>query len=143
MKDFIRNFIESPQLSVGTVGTVENVWTVWPEEISLGEIVREGAEKLVKIAVMAEFENFFSQYSHLKEENGKQLVVRNGFHRERNVMTAAGNIRVKIPRLCDRREGKGKKDRLRFHSKMIPPYLRRANEVDEFIPYLYLKGISS
>ena len=61
------------------------------------------------------------------------LVVRNGFHRERNVMTAAGNIRVKIPRLSDRREGKGKKDRLCFHSKMIPPYLRRANEVDEFI----------
>jgi len=143
MKDFIRNFIESPQLTFGTVGTVENVWTAWPEESSLGEIVREGAEKLVKIAVMAEFENFFSQYSHLKEENGKQLVVRNGFHRERNVMTAAGNIRVKIPRLCDRREGKGKKDRLRFHSKMIPPYLRRANEMDEFIPYLYLKGISS
>lgn len=69
MKDFIRNFIESPQL------TVENVWTVWPEECSLGEIVREGAEKFVKIAIMAEFENLFSQYSHLKEENGKRYNV--------------------------------------------------------------------
>ena len=75
MKDFIRNFIESPQLTFGTVGTVENVWTAWPEESSLGEIVREGAEKLVKIAVMAEFENLFSQYSHLKEENGKRYNV--------------------------------------------------------------------
>ena len=124
MKDFIRNVIESPHLSVGTVGS------------SLGEIVREGAEKLVKMAVMAEFENFFSQYSHLKDEGGKQLIVRNGSHLERTVMTTAGNIRVKIPRLSDRSEGKGKKDRLRFRSKVIPPYLRRANEVDDFIPYL-------
>lgn len=131
MKDFIRNFIESPHLSVVSV------------ESSLGEIVREGAEKLVKMAVMAEFENFFSQYSHLADQKGKQSVVRNGYHQERTVMTAAGNIRVKIPRLSDRREGKGKKERLRFHSKVIPPYLRRANEVDDFIPYLYLKGISS
>ena len=85
MKDFIRNFIESPHLSVGTVGTVES---------SPGEIVREGAEKLVKMAVMVEFENFLSQYNHLKDENGKQLLVRNGYHREQNVMTSAGNIRV-------------------------------------------------
>jgi putative transposase len=151
MKDFIRNFIESPQLTVGNVGNVWSVWSVWPEESSLGEIIREGAEKVVKMAVMAEFENFFSQYSHLKEENGKQLIVRNGFHRERNVMTPAGNIRVKIPRLVDRREEKsqsresGSKDgeRLNFHSKLIPPYLRRADSVNDFIPYLYLKGIST
>jgi transposase-like protein len=137
MKDFIRNFIESPHLSVGTVGTVGTV------ESSLGEIVREGAEKLVKMAVMAEFENFFSQYSHLKDESGKQLLVRNGYHQERNVMTAAGNIRVKIPRVDDRDESKSKEERLHFHSKVIPPYLRRAREVDDFVPYLYLKGISS
>jgi transposase-like protein len=134
MKNFIRNFIESPQLSVVSVGSVES---------SLGEIVREGAEKLVKMAVMAEFEDFFSQYSHLTDQKGKQSIVRNGYHQERNVMTSAGNLRVKIPRLSDRREGKGKEERLNFHSKVIPPYLRRANEVDDFIPYLYLKGISS
>jgi putative transposase len=121
MKDFIRNFIESPQLSVVSV------------ERSLGEIVREGAEKLVKMAVMEEFEEFFSQYSPLTDQKGKQSIVRNGYHQERNVMTSAGNIRVKIPRLSDRRKGKGKEERLNFHSKMIPPYLRRANEMDDFI----------
>jgi transposase-like protein len=140
MKDSIRNFIESPHLSVETVETVGTVGTV---ESSLGEIVREGAEKLVKMAVMAEFENFFSQYSDLKDENGKQLLVRNGYHQERNVMTSAGNIRVKIPRVDDRDESKSKEERLHFHSQIIPPYLRRAREVDEFVPYLYLKGISS
>jgi transposase-like protein len=95
------------------------------------------------MAVMAEFENFFSQYSHLTDQKDKQLIVRNGYHRERNVMTSAGNICVKVPRLSDRREGDVTKERLCFHSKVIPPYLRRANELDDFIPYLYLKGISS
>ncbi len=131
MKDFIRDSVESPHLSVVSV------------ENSLGEIVREGAEKLVKLAVMAEFEEFFSQYSHLKEAKGKQSLVRNGYHPERTVMTSAGNIRVRIPRVNDRSEGKRQEERLRFHSKLLPPYLRRATEVDEFIPYLYLKGISS
>jgi len=131
MKDFNRNLIESPQLS----GLFF--------ESSLGEIVQKGAEKLVKMAVMAEFENLLSQYSQLTDQTGKQLIVRNGYHRERNVMTSAGNICVKVPRLCDRREGDGPKERLCFHSRVIPPYLRRATEVDDFIPYLYLKGISS
>ena len=131
MKDFNRNLIESPQLSGLSF------------ESSLGEIVREGAEKLVKMAVMEEFENLLSQYSQLTDQRGKQLIVRNGYHRERNVMTSAGNICVKVPRLCDRREGDGAKERLCFHSRVIPPYLRRATEVDDFIPYLYLKGISS
>jgi len=137
MKDFIRNVIESPDLSGGTVGAVGTM------KSSLGEIIREGAEKLVKMAVLSEFENFFSQYSHIKDESGKQLVVRNGSHRERNVMTAAGTIRIKVPRLADRREETGHEERLHFHSKVIPPYLRRASEVDDFVPYLYLKGISS
>jgi transposase-like protein len=106
-------------------------------------IRKEGAEKLVRLAVLAEFEETFSKYSHVKDKNGKQSVVRNGYHKERTVMTGAGNIRVKIPRLADRREGKGKEERVLFHSKVLPPYLRRSTEVDEFIPYLYLKGISS
>ena len=131
MKDFIRNLDESPWLSNLSA------------ESSLGEIVRAGAEKLVRLAVMAEFEETFSQYSHLKDQNGKQSVVRNGYNPERTVMTGAGNIRVKVPRLTDRREGKGKEERVVFHSKVLPPYLRRSTEVDDFIPYLYLKGISS
>lgn len=58
-------------------------------------------------------------------------------------MTSAGNTRVKIPRLADRREETSQEERLHFHSKVIPPYLRRASEMDDFVPYLYLKGISS
>jgi putative transposase len=30
-----------------------------------------------------------------------------------------------------------------FSSKILPPYLRRTKSVDELIPWLYLKGVSS
>ena len=126
MKDFIKNFNES----------------LW--EKSLGTIVKEGAEKLLKFAVSTEFENFFSEYSQLKGESGKQLIVRNGYHKPRTIMTSAGSIKLRVPRVEDLRfKGKGHKGKVKFHSRLVPPYLRRSQEVDEFIPYLYLKGISA
>lgn len=109
---------------------------------SLEEILREGAKKLVEAAVMEEFETFIQRYSSLKDESNKRLIVRNGYHKERSVMSSAGIVKLKIPRLLDRR-AVGKADRLNFHSRIIPPYLRRTGEIDEFIPYLYLKGVSS
>ncbi len=126
MRDFTKSIFESPAT------TMRN---------SLGVIVREGAENLVKLAVMEEFESFFNKYRDLESEDGKQLIVRNGYHSERTVMTGAGDIKVKIPRIADRRGKEG--ERLSFHSRIMPPYLRRTRELDEFIPLLYLKGISS
>ena len=111
-------------------------------EESLEEIIRKGAKRVVKMAVMEEFETFLQSYSQLKDQDGKRLIVRNGYHKERNVMSSAGILKFKIPRISDRR-AVGKEERLNFHSSIIPPYLRRTSEIDEFIPYLYLKGISS
>jgi len=128
MKDSIRDTEESPSL-----------FSIIP----LSEIIREGAQKVVRLALESEFKELMSQYNDLKEADGKQSVVRNGYHPERSVMTSAGNIRVKMPRLNDRREGISREERLHFRSKLLPPYLRRSTEVDEFIPYLYLKGIST
>ncbi len=112
MKDFIRDSIESPGLL---------------SDNSPGGILREGAQKLVKLAVLSEFEEYISPSPHLKEADGKQSVVRNGYLPERTVMTAVGNIQVKVPRVNDRREGKTPEERLRFHSQILPPYLRRSS----------------
>lgn len=109
---------------------------------SLEEILREKASYLVKMAVMAEFEVFIENWSSLRDRSGKPLIVRNGYHKERSIMLSTGITRIKIPRVLDRRDV-GKAERLNFHSRLIPPYLRRVSEIDEFIPYLYLKGISS
>jgi len=111
-------------------------------EKSLEEILREKASYLVKMAVMDEFEVFIEKWSSLKDRSGKPLIVRNGYHKERSIMLSTGITRIKIPRVLDRRDA-SEAGRLNFHSRLIPPYLRRVREIDEFIPYLYLKGISS
>jgi putative transposase len=107
----------------------------------LEEVVHHYAEKFLKIAIMTEFEGFLERYRHLRDREGKQLIVRNGYHKERRVMTPFGLMGVKVPRVLDRRQVGGKK--LNFSSRLVPPYLRRSSRLDEFIPFLYLKGISS
>lgn len=111
-------------------------------EKSLDDIARFGAEMVLKKAVMEEFESFFKEHSHLKDKDGKQAIVRNGWHKERKLLTTFGVINLRIPRIEDRR-GKSKEKRLNFHSQWLPPYLRRSTELDELLPFLYLKGISS
>jgi transposase-like protein len=57
------------------------------------------------------------------------------------VVTGLGPIEVAMPRVHDRRtESEGRE---RFTSKVLPPYLRRADSIDELIPWMYLKGIST
>lgn len=107
----------------------------------LREIVRLGAQRIVEEAILAEFTIFLEEHSRFLDERGVPAIVRNGSHRERTILTSAGELKIKVPRIRDRREGTLKK--AQFHSSVIPPYLRRAKEMDEFIPYLYLKGIST
>lgn len=123
MKDFSRDFVKSLM------------------EKSLSEVIQIGAEKLLKMAVLAECEAFLDKHSQLRDDGGRRQIVRNGYQKARSIWTAAGELGVRIPRVEDRREAEG--DRLSFHSSLVPPYLRRARRLDEFIPYLYLKGISS
>ena len=49
---------------------------------------------------------------------------------------------IEPPRINDQRvDANG--ERIRFTSKILPPYLRRTKSLDELIPWLYLKGIST
>src|SRR5947207_15985925 len=75
-----------------------------------------------------------------RDECGRRAVVRNGYLPERDIQTGLGAIRVRQPRVQDRRpEGQ----REPFSSKLLPPYLRRTKNVEELIPWLYLKGVST
>jgi putative transposase len=71
-----------------------------------------------------------------RDENGQRLVVRNGHLPEREVLSGAGPIRVRQPRVRHRDNG-------RFSSAILPKYMRRTPSVDALIPALYLKGIST
>lgn len=105
-------------------------------------VLREGARKLLCQALEQEVEDYIAMFASLRGSDGKRLVVKNGHMPERSIQTGLGDIPVKPPRVNDKRldeEG----GRIRFHSKLLPPYLRRTKAVEELIPWLYLKGIST
>ncbi len=106
----------------------------------LDEIIKEGAQRILQQALEIEIEEFVEKYSNLRVETEKKRIVRNGYQNERSFQTKAGNVTIKVPRARDRSENDNP---IRFNSRLIPPYLRRTKEISEFIPFLYLKGIST
>jgi len=107
----------------------------------ISEIVRNGARKLLAQALETEIELFMNQYADLKNELGRQRIVRNGYLPEREIQSGIGSIAVKAPRARDRHSDPSK--RIWFKSTILPPYLRRTKSMEELIPWLYLKGVST
>jgi putative transposase len=108
---------------------------------TLDEIVREGARKMLQTAIEVEVDDFLAQHADRRDTGGKRLVVRNGSLPSRELLTGAGSLEVKQPRVRDK--SPRSEDRVRFSPSVLPPYLRRSQSVDELIPWLYLKGIST
>jgi transposase-like protein len=109
---------------------------------ALDEIVREGAQRMLAAAVELEVEEFIASHRHVVDDEGRRLVVRNGYLPERKIVTGAGPLEVRQPRVRDRR-GAEDPESVTFSSKILPRYLRRSKSIDEFIPWLYLRGIST
>ena len=111
-----------------------------PEESApdlLTELLRKGAKELIRQAVNAELEELLGEYSEQKVD-GKQAVIRNGFLPERTIQTGLGDIDVQVPKIRDK-----SKQGIKFNSLLIPPYLKRTKSIEELLPVLYLKGIST
>lgn len=106
----------------------------------LTEVLRNGARKLLAAAIEAEVEEFLVKQRDQQIETGKTRFVRNGYLPEREIQTGIGQIRVQVPRVRDRGF---EKDGVRFHSALIPKYLRRSRSMNALLPLLYLKGIST
>ncbi len=106
----------------------------------LSEILRQGARELLAKAIQAEVADWIADHAHLTDADGRRQVVRNGSHPEREILTGLGPITVQQPRVLDRRSPD---QRETFTPSVLPPYLRRTKNVDEAIPWLYLKGIST
>lgn len=104
----------------------------------LHELLRRGARDLIAKAVEAELATFLAQYADQRLDDGRQAVVRNGYLPERTVQTGIGDVSVQVPKVRDRSGGGA-----RFNSSLLPPYLKRARSIEELIPWLYLKGIST
>jgi transposase-like protein len=111
-----------------------------PSKDALTNVLRLGAQRLLAQAIQAEVEVYLNARADLRDDHGHRLVVRNGSLPQRTLLTGVGPIDVKQPRVHDRRpEGQREK----FTSAILPPYLRKTRSVEELIPWLYLKGVSS
>lgn len=106
----------------------------------LTDILRRGARKLLGQAIEAEVETFLSQHRELRDDQGRVRLVRNGYLPERRVQTGLGPVEVQMPRVHDRA---GSEEKLRFSSGILPRYLRGTASLEELLPWLYLKGVST
>lgn len=109
---------------------------------ALDSLVQEGARRMLKAAIEAEVDDFLDGLADVVDERGRRQVVRNGHLPERSVLTGAGPLEVRQPRVRDRR-GASHPEAVRFSSAILPRYLRRSQCLDELIPWLYLRGIST
>ena len=103
----------------------------------LDQVAREGARRMLIEALEAERDEYVGRLRELKDEAGRALVVKNGYARRREIQLGVGPVEVKAPRVNDRREGE------KFTSRILPPYMRRSPRLEEVLPWLYLKGLSS
>jgi transposase-like protein len=93
-------------------------------------------------ALQAEVDAYVAQLAGERDENGRRLVVRNGYHQPREVLTSAGAVKVTVPRVNDKRTDPDTGDRKRFSSAILPPWARKTPKITEVLPLLYLHGLS-
>src|SRR4051794_3215530 len=111
--------------------------------VSLDELAREGARRMIAAALEIEVADYIGRFSGDLDEDGHRLVVRNGRARERNVTVGSGTVAVRAPRVNDKRVDPVSGERAKFSSKILPAYARRSPKVTEVLPILYLHGLST
>jgi transposase-like protein len=109
---------------------------------ALDDILRDGARRALQAAIEQEVEEYIGRNSRCLDEHGRRQVVRNGHHPARKIQSGNGPIEVLQPRVNDKRVDE-QGNRFHFTSKILPPYLRKTKAIEELVPWLYLKGISS
>jgi putative transposase len=104
-------------------------------------VLRDGARRMLMQAVEAEVEAFLAAHAGLVDRQGRRRLVRNGHAPERRIQTGIGPVEVRRPKVRDR--GAADAEPIRFTSAILPAYLRRARNIEELLPWLYLKGVST
>ena len=120
--------------------TTETTMPLATHKDALTDLLRLGAQRLLAQAIQAEVEGYLAARRDVRDEAGRQQVIRNGSLPQRILHTGVGPVEVKQPRVRDRRPA-GQRET--FHSSILPPYLRKTKSIEELIPWLYLKGVST
>ena len=111
--------------------------------ISLDELAREGALRMIAAALEAEVDQYVASFAEERDDDGKRRVVRNGKAKERKVTVGSGTLALRAPRVNDKRVDQETGERKRFTSRILPAYARRSPKVTEVLPILYLHGLST
>jgi len=114
--------------------------TLEPGGSMLDEIVREGARRMFAAALEAEVAAYVAEHADHLDEHGRRLVVRNGRHQARRVLTSSGAIEVVAPRVNDKRTDEATGERKRFSSAILAPWCRKSPKIPEVLPLLYCTG---
>jgi transposase-like protein len=109
---------------------------------AIDDILRDGARRALQSAIEREVEEYVERNSQHRDEHGHRLVVRNGHHPARKIQSGNGPVEVRQPRVNDKRVDE-QGNRFHFTSQILPPYLRKTKAIEELVPWLYLKGIST
>jgi transposase-like protein len=109
----------------------------------IDQIVRDGARRMLAEALQAEVDAYVAAFTDQRDEHGHRLVVRNGYHQPREVLTSAGAVEVTAPRINDKRIDPETGERRRFASAILPAWARKTPKITEVLPLLYLHGLSS
>jgi transposase-like protein len=127
-------------LSVGLLFYGRPQLAIMPKRIISGwfklGFPKSGTRQMIPDAL--EMEQYVQALRYPRAEQGRALMVPNGkSHHERTVQPGAGSTQVHAPRVHDRRPEQ------RVNSKILPPYMRRSPSLEEALPVLYLRGLST
>ncbi len=125
-------------MSETTIATLPDPSGFSPDPLT--DLIRDGARRLIEQAIEAELTTLLAAFAEDKLEDGRARLVRHGHLPEREILTGVGPVAVKVPRVRDRKPGE---DKITFTPSILPRYLRKAKSVEELLPWLYLKGVST
>ncbi len=111
--------------------------------LSLDDLAREGARRMIASALEAEVGEYVERCADERGEDGRRVVVRNGRAKERRVTVGSGTVPIQAPRVNDKRIDPESGERRRFSSRILPAYARRSPKVNDVLPVLYLRGLST
>ena len=111
--------------------------------VTLDELAREGARRMIAAALRAEADEYVERFAEERDQDGKRLVVRNGRARERRVTVGSGTVALRAPRVNDKRVDEQTGERQKYSSRILPAYARRSPKVNDVLPVLYLRGLST
>jgi putative transposase len=111
--------------------------------VTLDDLAREGARRMIATALRVEADEYVASFADERDGDGKRRVVRNGLARERRVTVGSGTVAIRAPRVNDKRICEETGERRRFSSRILPAYARRSPKVNDVLPVLYLRGLST